>query len=304
MSVKGAKGKVGRVVVWIILAMLVVGLAGFGATNFGGGVRSIGHVGETEIPVTTYGRALQQELRALEQQTGRSFTVAEAQTFGIDRVVLARVVAQAALDDEARRLGLSVGDEQVREEIVRISAFQGVDGRFDREAYEFTLERSGLDVAEFEDQIRADTARGLLQRAISSGVATPDTYVSTLYDFARETRDFVWIRLAEDDLTATLPEPTEEDLQAYHAEHPEAFTLPEGRVITYAWLTPEMLTEQIEVDEAALQALYDERRAQYVRPSGASSSGWSSRTWPKRRRRRTRSRLAKPISTRCWRNVT
>ncbi len=266
MAVKGAKGKAGRVVVWVILALLVVGLAGFGATNFGGSVRSVGSVGDTEIPVTTYARALQEELRALEQQAGRSFTLSEAQAFGIDRAVLQQVVAQAALDEEARRLGLSVGDEQVRQEIVAIPAFQGLDGTFDREAYEFALERGGLTVAEFEERVRAEAARALLQGAIAGGIATPAVYVDTLYGFARETRDFAWARLTADDLDAELPEPTEDELEAFHSANPDTFTLPEGRVFTYAWLTPDMLIDAIEVDDAALRDLYDERRDEFVRP--------------------------------------
>ncbi len=266
MAVKGAKGKAGKIVVWVVLAMLIVGLAGFGATNFGGRIRSVGHVGDTEIPVTAYARALQEELRALEQQTGRSFTLAEARSLGVDRAVLQRVVAQAALSEEVRRLGLSVGDEQVRREIVGIPAFQGVDGTFDRQAYEFSLDRAGLSVAEFEQQVRAEAARGLLQAAVSGGVVTPDVYVDTLYGFARETRDFTWARLTRDDLQTEIPDPTPDELATFHDENEALFTLPEGRVFTYVWLTPDMLLDQVQVDEDALRQLYDERRDEYVMP--------------------------------------
>ena len=52
-----AKGQTSRVLVWILLGLLIVGLAGFGATNFGGSVRSVGKVGDTDIdlngPVAT-----------------------------------------------------------------------------------------------------------------------------------------------------------------------------------------------------------------------------------------------------------
>ena len=35
--------------VWIILALLIVGLGGFGISNFGGSVRSIGSVGDDTV---------------------------------------------------------------------------------------------------------------------------------------------------------------------------------------------------------------------------------------------------------------
>jgi peptidyl-prolyl cis-trans isomerase D len=67
-----AKGKASNFFVWVILLLLIVGLAGFGATNFGGGVQSVGRVGDTEIDIDRYARELQQEMRALSAEQGRT----------------------------------------------------------------------------------------------------------------------------------------------------------------------------------------------------------------------------------------
>ena len=40
--------------VWILMILLVGGLGGFGVTNFGGGVTTIGRVGDRDIEATTY----------------------------------------------------------------------------------------------------------------------------------------------------------------------------------------------------------------------------------------------------------
>jgi peptidyl-prolyl cis-trans isomerase D len=68
---KGARGKGANIFVWIILGLLIVGLAGFGVGGFGGSVRSIGKVGDREITTSDYARALQQEIRAYEAQIGQ-----------------------------------------------------------------------------------------------------------------------------------------------------------------------------------------------------------------------------------------
>jgi hypothetical protein len=91
----------------------------------------------------------------------------------VPQEVLGRLVGEAALEDEAAALGLSVGDETVREQILAIPGFQGVDGSFDREAYRFVLEQNGLSVAEFEEQIRTETAAGLIRQAVVAGVVFP-----------------------------------------------------------------------------------------------------------------------------------
>lgn len=261
---RAAKG--GKMIVWIILLLLFVGLAGFGSRNFGGSVQSIGKVGDTEIPVSQYSNALEQRLRDMQQQTGQQITLSQAKAFGLDRAVLGQVVGTAALKNEADRIGLSVGDEAVREQIVSIQAFQGPDGTFDREAYRFALDRAGQSVKEFEASVRADVARSVLQGAVVGGVVTPGVLTDTLYTYARETRDITWAALTPDDLAEPLAEPDDAALKAYYDDHEDAYTLPERRRITYAWLTPKMVADTIEVSDSDLKDLYQARIDQYVRP--------------------------------------
>jgi peptidyl-prolyl cis-trans isomerase D len=261
-----AKGKASNFFVWAILALLIVALAGFGATNFGGGVQSVGRVGETEIDVNRYARELQQEMRALAAEQGRTVPLTEAQAVGVPQAVLGRIVGLAALEDEAALRGLSVGDETVSAQILEIPAFQGVDGAFDREAYGFVLEQSGLSVAEFEERVRVETAANLVQTAVASGVAFPPVFTDRLYAFARETRDVTWARLGPEDLETIVPEPSDAQIVQFHGENPELFTAPETRAITFAWLTPDMMLDTIAPDEEALRRVYQERIADFVQP--------------------------------------
>jgi peptidyl-prolyl cis-trans isomerase D len=261
-----AKGKASNFFVWVILLLLIVGLAGFGATNFGGSVQSVGRVGDTEIEINRYALEMQQELRALAAEQGRTVPMVEATELGLPQAVLGRVVGQAAMEDEAASRGLSVGDEAVSEQILAIPAFQGVDGNFDRQAYQFTLESSGLTVAEFEERIRTETAANLVQSAVAAGVILPPVFTERLYAYAREARNVTWARLGPEDLETIVPEPTEEELVAFHEANPALFTAPETKAITYAWLTPDMLLATIEPDEDALRAVYDERIEEFVQP--------------------------------------
>jgi peptidyl-prolyl cis-trans isomerase D len=250
----------------VILLLLIVALAGFGATNFGGGVQSVGTVGDTEIDVNRYARELQQELRALAAERGRAVPLSEAQGLGVPQAVLGRIVGLAALEDEAAVRGLSVGDETVGEQILAIPGFQGVDGSFDREAYRFVLETSGLSVAEFEERVRIETSANLVQTAVAAGVTFPAVFTETLYAFAREARDVTWARLGPEELETIVPEPSDAQVVQFHGENPDLFTAPETREIAYAWLTPDMLLDTIEADEAALRAVYEARISDFVQP--------------------------------------
>jgi peptidyl-prolyl cis-trans isomerase D len=261
-----ARKSISKTLVWILMGLLILGLGGFGITNLSGTVRSVGSVGEAEIDINDYSRALQNEIRALESERGEPVSFAQAEAQGIPDAVLSRLVAQAALTHETGRVQLSVGDDNLREQIVAIPGFQGVDGSFDREAYAFALEQAGLSEAQFEQDLRQETASAFLQGAVMSGVTMPEAYTDTLLTYVGEERDVTWAELDRNDLTTGLPEPTEEELQAYHEANVAQFTTPETREITYAWLTPEMIIDTVDVDEEALRDAYEARADEFIQP--------------------------------------
>jgi peptidyl-prolyl cis-trans isomerase D len=146
---KKPKSKAKEAAVWVLMSMLILGLGGFGVTNFGGGITSVGRVGDTEISTDDYALAFQQQLSTFSQQVGQPISAQEAIAFGLDRQVLQSLITRTALDNEAHRVGLSVGDAVVAAELTGMDAFKGASGAFDREAYRFTLDRSNMTEVEF-----------------------------------------------------------------------------------------------------------------------------------------------------------
>ncbi|KPA22361.1 Peptidyl-prolyl cis-trans isomerase D [Shimia sp. SK013] len=266
MATEKPKGKTSKTLVWILMAMLILGLGGFGVTNLSGTIRSVGTVGGKDISVDDYARGLQEEMNAYQAQIGQPLTFAQAQMFGVDRNVLARLVTTRSLDAETSRLGLSIGDENLRRELLAIPAFQGINGDFDRDAYAFAIDQAGMSESVFEDSVREETARSLLQGAIVSGINIPNSYAATVIDFVAEDRDFTWTKLTADNLTTPVEDPSEADVRAYYDANIDSYMLPATRQITFAWVTPAMLLDTVDVDEAALKALYEERDAEFNQP--------------------------------------
>lgn len=264
MATKG--GKASQVAVWILLGLLILGLGGFGIENFGGGARKVGSVDDQDITTDAYYRALRLEMSTLSQQVGRAIPFAEGAALGVDRAVRQDLVTTAALDAEAARLGLSVGDARLAGQIRTMPGFNSASGSFDRATYSVMLRENGWTEAEFEAQVRRDTVRGLVQTAVATGFTGPDVAAAAVYDYIEERRSFSLLRLTEADLAEPLPEADEAALRAYHEEHPEAFTRPETRRITYAALLADDVAKTVEVDETELRRLYDARLAEFVQP--------------------------------------
>ena len=263
---KRPRGKAQEAAVWILMSMLILGLGGFGVTNFSGGVSKIGSVGSTEISTDDYARALQSQIATFSQQIGQQISMQQALSFGIDRQALQSVINRAALDNAAERAGLSVGDDIVAAEIMKMDSFKGTSGAFDREAYRFTLSRNRMTEAEFETNLRRDISRELLQGAVGGGFAAPKPMTDTLYAWVAERRGFSMLRLTEADLTTPVAEPTDTDLKAHYDAHVDRFTRPEAKRITFASLLPEAIAKDQPVDEAALKKLYEDRIAEFVVP--------------------------------------
>ncbi|MBF9035680.1 peptidylprolyl isomerase [Rhodobacterales bacterium HKCCE2091] len=250
----------------LLLGVLLVGLAGFGITSFSGGSATIGRVGTSEITAQAYARALNQEMNAISAETGQPIRLADLIAADRDARVRQALIAEAALSSEADAMGLSVGDEEVARQIRAVSAFRGSGGDFDREVYRYQIENAGYDAAEFEAEIRDTTARSLLQQAVVGGVEAPGVVVDAITARETQTRDFTIATLDAEALEADLPEPTEDDLRGYYDDNGEIFERPELRRISYAWITPDMIMDEVQIDEDALRQLYEDRAGDYIQP--------------------------------------
>jgi peptidyl-prolyl cis-trans isomerase D len=246
--------------------MLIAGLSGFGVENFGGATAKIGRVGEIEIEANDYAREMQGQINTLTRQFGAPVSMADARSFGVDRQVLAGLVNRAALDNEAARLGLSVGDATVAAELGKISAFQGISGTFDREAYALTLQQNGTNEAAFEANLRRDVARALLTGAVAGGVVSPAPLTDTLVAYAGEKRGFSLLVLDDTALDAPLAAPTPAEVQAHYDANIATYTRPEAKRVEYAALLPETLAATMEVPEEEVQKAYDARLSEFMIP--------------------------------------
>ena len=261
-----AKSKGNRIGLWIIIGLLFVGLIGFGSAGLNGGLRSIGSVGDKDLPVQSYANAITEQINALSAQFGVPITFAQAQQFGLPQGVLNQLVAERTIDNEAAQLGISAGDALVLEQILQASAFRGIDGEFDREAYNFSLNNRGQTEEAFETSLRENIARSLLQSAVIGGTPDATTYADAMIGFLGQRRSFTWATLDATALDTDIPAPTDSEVQAHYDANPDAYTAPEAREISYAWVTPDLLQDQIEIDEAMLQNLYQERINQFIIP--------------------------------------
>ncbi|PCH94482.1 MAG: peptidylprolyl isomerase, partial [Rhodobacteraceae bacterium] len=249
--------KKNQTLVWVIFGLLVIGLIGFGgATSGPGTIRSVAQVGDEKISVDSYVAAVQNRIQVVSQQFGRNLSGPEAQALGVQQAVLSELITSAAIDNEAAKIGLSLGDEAVRSELLTTDAFLGLDGKFNKESYNLVLERSQLSPTQYDEILRKNAARTMVNTAITSGVGAQDSQTLQILTYVAEQRDFSWVELTDSDLDSPITPPNETEIQAQYDTNTATYTAPLTRKITYVLLTPEMLESEAEIDEADLQEAY------------------------------------------------
>ena len=261
-----SKTSVSKIFVWILLGFLFVGLIGFGTGNLSGNVKTIGKIGETEISANQYVRALQTELRNTSQQFGQQLTLQQLQAFGIQQRVLARLVTDKLLENEASKLSISVDDKTVRNSIISLNSFKGPDGNFNQEAYNFALENAGYTSTEFEEEIRAEKARNILSQSILAGNLTNKFQSQILASYLLEERSFNIQILTPERVGLSVTDPTSEQLESFLKTDIDKYTVPESKSITYAVLQPQMLIDNVKSSDTILRKLYNEQRQKYNKP--------------------------------------
>ncbi|MEN8709021.1 MAG: SurA N-terminal domain-containing protein [Paracoccaceae bacterium] len=251
--------KIGKVFMWAIMAMAMVGLGGFGVTNLGGSVRTVGTVGDQEISVDDYARALNQQMRQIGQSTGMSVTFEMAQAFGVDQGVLSDLVNRAALDHAGAEIGISISDEALGQAVAAVDAFKKAQGEFDPETYRFQLENAGLTARTFEEDLRGDESRLLLLNILQRVTDRSSEMAEHLVAYDRHIRTIDFKRYTLNDLTVDIASQTQSEISAFYDENTDQFMAPEQKRLTVFWAKVEDFADTDAVDQETVQRLYDSR---------------------------------------------
>jgi peptidyl-prolyl cis-trans isomerase D len=256
---------------WIakgLFVLLILSFAVWGVGDFvgGGGVpSSAATVGGRSITVEEATEAYRRDLTQLQRNFGGNFEPVAPLRRRIAEDAVNRLIILTALAEEADARGVAVTDEALRQFIFSAEPFRGLDGRFNRVAFDGFLRNAGLSEARFMQLLRGDIARQQVLTAVRAGAAGPAAMASPILAFQGEQRD---ARVVEMPFIAAAapPEPSEEQLRRFHANEAARFTAPEYRRFQLLTLTVEQVARDITPTEEQLRAAYDARRAEYVLP--------------------------------------
>ncbi|GLK83667.1 SurA N-terminal domain-containing protein [Ancylobacter defluvii] len=260
---KSASGIVAKVLMGLLI--ISFGIWGIADVFRGFGGQTLASIGSTEISVPEFQQLYQQRLQQISQQLKQGLTPDQARAFGIPDQVLNERLGEAALDEAARRLGLSVSDAQVVERVQQNPSFFGPSGSFDHNYFLQLLRSNGFTEPRFVEAERRLAQRQQLIQSLAGGMEVPQVLKDAVKRYESETRSVNYAILGAANV-GPFAEPSEEQLKGFFDARKAAFRAPEFRKISLLALTPEALAGKEEVSDADVKAFYDANQARFGTP--------------------------------------
>ena len=137
----------------VIMGGLVVSFAiwGIGDIFRGFGLNSAIKIGKTEISIEQFRQFYNDRLQQIGRQAGRPISVDQARERGIDRQLLAQLVAETTLDEQAKKLGLAVSNDEIVNRITNDPGFRGLTGQFDRARFDAVIRQNNFSEGRYVD---------------------------------------------------------------------------------------------------------------------------------------------------------
>src|SRR5919204_3900971 len=169
---KASANWLGKAVMGAVMGLLIVSFAiwGIGDIFRGFGRSSLAKIGRTEIGIEQFRQMYNDRLQQLGRQIGRPISPDQARALGFDQQLLGQLVAETALDERARQLGLGLSDAEVARRIREDPTFRGFTGQFDRGRFEAIIRSAGYTEARYAAEQRRVSLRRQLAETVTGEV--------------------------------------------------------------------------------------------------------------------------------------
>jgi peptidyl-prolyl cis-trans isomerase D len=261
------KNWLGRLVTGILLGLIAISFAiwGIGDIFKGFGSSTLAKIGRTEIGVEQFRQQYNDRLQQLIRQLGRPIPADQARALGLHRSLLGQLLAEAAIDEEVRRLGLNLPDEIIAQRIRNDPVFRGITGQFDRTRFDAVIRQAGFTEARYVAEQKKVLLRQQVIRSLTGDLAAPAIAVDIQDRFNNETRALDYFVLGAEQ-AGDIGEPSPEALTKFFDERKTLFRAPEFRKVDLIILSPEELAKSIAVSDDDVTKSYEADRTKYVTP--------------------------------------
>jgi peptidyl-prolyl cis-trans isomerase D len=246
------RSSVGSILIKALFALLVASFAVWGISDtyiFGQPSDAVADVGEQKISVNALQDAFRGEVQRLRPL---NIDEAKARQLGILDQVLERLISATLYDEGARKMGMVVGEEALRQTI------RTQLGDIGPTEFQNVLRNNGMSEQQYLSRLRGQIIRSQYLESLTQGTQAPKPLIDQLYAWREEKREAALATIPVDP-KSKMRMPTDTEIEAFYKSKPHQYTAPEYRGVRFVYLDPKKAAESIKVAEEKLQEVYTER---------------------------------------------
>ncbi len=257
-----------KFMVGILFILLVLSFALWGVEDIFLGSdqeKMVAKVGDLDISAEEFSTQYYQQTAEIKRLLGNAFSAERGREMGYVSQVVIGLVNRALFQNAADDLGLTVSDSFIKQRILDDDIFHDDFGQFSEIIFRDALYESGYTEESYVNGTRQDLIREQLLAVFQRIPPPPELMLDPLVKLYRERRSANVITI-DMDAVEGFDQPSQEELEAYFADHAGDFQSPELRDISYIHVETADVIDQIDVAGETLRELYDERIDDFTKP--------------------------------------
>jgi len=184
------------------------------------------------------------------------------------RQILDQLVFQKEIEYEAKRLGLTVSEQERADRIRQIIPEAFKDGTFvgiDKYS-QLVLQRTQLSVPVFEDLVRSSMLEEKVRKLVTDGISVTPAEIEQAFRYQNEKVKLAYVVIKPEDLAEKVTV-DESEIKSYYDQNKSKFQIPEKRVVRYALVDLTNIRQNTPVSEDELKAAYQQNIQQFQVPN-------------------------------------
>lgn len=179
----------------------------------------------------------------------------------LEQIALGQIIERVVLRQSAQNGSMTISSDRLDRSLIDNPQFQ-INGVFDADLAVRTMAGQGFSVPLYRESLQQQMLLSQLANAYSSTAFVTETELNRLSGLSAQTRDFRYLSIPMGTRTLdTLI--SDEEIQNHYEANQSDFSQEERVIVQYVMLDKDIISEQLELDDAEVLAQYETEKNAY-----------------------------------------
>jgi peptidyl-prolyl cis-trans isomerase D len=225
----------------------------------------IAQIDKHAISIEQFQKAYTDQLKMYQERYGKALTPEMLAKLDIKKAVLDQMINEYIIEVEARKMGITVTDEDLQQALQQIPVFQE-NGKFSMARYQKYLEIEQMTPSDFEEKQRKYFLKNRFLGILTENVTVPSQEVEATYHYGNDSFDLSYITIDNVQFEKDI-QVTPEQIKDYFDKNKERYRIPPKVSIAYMDFPASLYVDKAKVTDEEVRSYYDGHKAEFSTPA-------------------------------------